>query len=156
MIKYLFLGIVLLALLAGGQGCASRPPVGGVDAGDPAGASVVVAAEGVIGAPYRYGGRTPAGFDCSGLVYYAHRQAGIQVPRTTGGQRRRARPVVMSDLRPGDVLFFQLGGNKVSHVGIYAGAGGFIHAPSTGKSVSYARIESPFWSSRLTGAGRFP
>jgi cell wall-associated NlpC family hydrolase len=156
MIKYIFLGIVLLALLAGGQGCASRPPVGGVDTSDPAGASVVVVAEGLVGAPYRYGGRTPAGFDCSGLVYYAHRQAGIQVPRTTDGQRRRAWPVAMSDLRPGDVLFFQLDGKKVSHVGIYAGADGFIHAPSTGKSVSYASIESPFWSSRLVGAGRFP
>lgn len=54
------------------------------------------------------------------------------------------------------MLYFQLDGKEVSHIGIYAGAGGFIRAPSTGKSVSYASVDSPFWSSRLTGAGRFP
>jgi cell wall-associated NlpC family hydrolase len=155
MIKYIFLGIVLVALLAGAQGCASTAPARGVDGTHGSGHSVVAAADDVVGTPYRYGGRTPAGFDCSGLVHYAHRRAGIEVPRTTGGQRRQARPVQMSDLRPGDVLFFQLDGKKVSHVGIYAGGGDFIHAPSTGKTVAYGALDSPFWGSRLTGAGRF-
>jgi cell wall-associated NlpC family hydrolase len=155
MIKYLFLGIVLLALLASAQGCASTAPARGADGGHSSGDSVVAAAEGVVGTPYRYGGRTPAGFDCSGLVYFAHRRAGISVPRTTGAQLRHARPVSLTDLRPGDVLFFELDGKKVSHVGIYAGAGDFVHAPSTGKTVSYASLRSPFWHGRLIGAGRF-
>jgi cell wall-associated NlpC family hydrolase len=63
--------------------------------------------------------------------------------------------VSLTDLRPGDVLFFELDGKKVSHVGIYAGAGDFVHAPSTGKTVSYASLRSPFWHGRLIGAGRF-
>jgi cell wall-associated NlpC family hydrolase len=108
----------------------------------------------MVGAPYRYGGTSPQGFDCSGLVYYAHRRAGISVPRTTGLQLHGARRVALANVRPGDVLF-ELEGNKVSHVGIYAGAGRFIHAPSTGKKVSYASLRSPFWRSRLISAGRF-
>jgi murein DD-endopeptidase len=148
------IGFVSLLVLTG-QGCVtmapSRTTFPAGDGGDP----VVAAAAGMLGAPYRYGGSTPRGFDCSGLVYYAHHQVGIPVPRTTGAQLDRARPVPLVDVRPGDVLFFELDGRKVSHVGIYAGAGNFIHAPSSGKSVSYASLRSAFWSSRLTGAGRF-
>lgn len=156
MIKYLFLGIVLLALVAGAQGCASTaPPRDAAAAGGPAASDVVAAAERMVGTPYRYGGGSPGGFDCSGLVHYAHTQAGIWVPRTTTGQLRNARPVPLDALRPGDLLFFELDGRKVSHVGIYAGAGSFIHAPSTGKTVSYASLHSAFWRGRLTGAGRF-
>lgn len=152
--EILRIGMVTLLLLAG-QGCATRAPpraaqaLGGGD--DP----VVAAAAKMVGVPYRYGGSSPRGFDCSGLVHYAHRQAGITVPRTTGALLDRARPVRSADLRPGDLLFFELDGNKVSHVGIYAGADRFIHAPSTGKRVSWASLRSPFWSSRFIGAGRF-
>ena len=163
------LGVVALIVTAG-QGCGTtvpepyqgneaaahslQPQTGadtGIDYGDP----VVAAAARVAGAPYRYGGYTPRGFDCSGLVYYAHRQVGISVPRTTAGQQRHARRVSLDNLRAGDVLFFRLEGKKVSHVGIYAGSGNFIHAPSTGKYVSYASLTSEFWRSRLVGAGRF-
>lgn len=154
MIKYLFLGIALLGLLASTQGCVSTAPVpqGGPVGG---GEAVAAAARSVLGAPYRYGGRSPRGFDCSGLVHYAHQQAGIAVPRTTLAQRRAARPVSLADLRPGDVLFFDLDGSKVSHVGIYAGRGRFIHAPSSGKRVAYAGWRSPYWRHRLVAAGRF-
>jgi cell wall-associated NlpC family hydrolase len=152
--KILRIGVVALLVLAG-QGCATKAPpraaqpVSGGD--DP----VVAAAAEMVGVPYRYGGSTPRGFDCSGLVYYAHRQAGITVPRTTGALLHRARPVRVAELRPGDLLFFELDGKKVSHVGIYAGANRFIHAPSTGKHVSWASLQSAFWSSRFIGAGRF-
>jgi len=145
--------VALLALL--GIGCAgtasvpdSNPPHGEAQA-------VVSAATRVLGSPYRYGGYSPRGFDCSGLVYYAHRQAGIGVPRTTEAQRRHARPVSLAALRAGDLVFFELEGEKVSHVGIFVGPDRFIHAPSSGKVVSYASLQSPFWSSRLVGAGRF-
>jgi cell wall-associated NlpC family hydrolase len=63
--------------------------------------------------------------------------------------------VALDDLRAGDVLFFELEGKKASHVGIYAGSDTFIHAPSSGKTVSYANLHSVFWSSRLIAAGRF-
>ena len=167
-----FAGIGFLVLAAAlSQGCASTSssglyegnapaiehtsPGGGGDAARAYSHPVVAAAARVAGSPYRYGGHTPRGFDCSGLVFYAYNQAGIAVPRTTGAQRSRARRVPLDDLRPGDVLFFVLEGKKVSHVGIYAGGGTFIHAPSTGKKVSYASLHSQFWRSRLVGAGRF-
>jgi cell wall-associated NlpC family hydrolase len=105
--------------------------------------------------PYRYGGHNPHGFDCSGLVYYSHQQAGIRVPRTAEEQRLRARPVALDTLRPGDLLFFRLAGRKVNHVGIYAGDGRFVHAPSSGKSVSMASLNNPYWERHLIGAGSY-
>jgi len=108
----------------------------------------------MIGAPYRYGGATPQGFDCSGLVYYAYHKAGIQVSRTTDEQYRQSKRVQVSQLQPGDLLFFAISRNKRSHVGIYAGNDRFIHAPSSGKLVSYASLDNPYWRARLIGTGR--
>jgi cell wall-associated NlpC family hydrolase len=112
-------------------------------------------ASGMLGAPYHYGGASPRGFDCSGLVYYAYRKAGIAVPRTTSAQFHNARPVHRSRLQSGDLLFFRLTSRSVSHVGIYAGNGRFIHAPSRGKRVSYASLENPYWQQRIVSAGRY-
>ncbi len=118
---------------------------------------VVAVANGLRGVPYRYGGASPRGFDCSGLVHYAYRQAGVSVPRTTAAQYRHSRSVSITRLSPGDLLFFKVSWpKKVSHVGIYAGGGLFIHAPSSGKRVSYARLNSPYWRRRLVKIGRFP
>jgi cell wall-associated NlpC family hydrolase len=108
----------------------------------------------MIGAPYRYGGTSPRGFDCSGLVYYAYRKVGMHTPRTTTEQYRQTKRVQVSHLQPGDLVFFRISQDKVSHVGIYAGDGRFIHAPSSGKSVAYASLHDPYWRVRLTGAGR--
>ena len=104
---------------------------------------------------FPYGGNTPRGFDCSGLVQYAHHQAGIPVPRTARGQRRSASRVSMARLQPGDLLFFTLAGSKTSHVGVYVGDGDFIHAPSSGKRVSRATLDNPYWSRSLVGAGHY-
>lgn len=109
----------------------------------------------LVGTPYRYGGSTPRGFDCSGLVYYAYRKAGIRVPRTTRAQLNRAQRVPLAQLQPGDLLFFRLDRSGVSHVGIYTGNGHFIHAPSSGKRVSYAAMHDPYWQQRLIAAGRY-
>ena len=128
--------------------CASAPPVR-------APAGTVELARQLIGTPYRYGGSDPSGFDCSGLVQYVHARAGLRVPRTTRQQYRAARRVSLSDLRPGDLLFFRRNGRGVSHVGIYEGGGRFIHAPSSGKRVSRATLDNPYWRRRLAGAGRF-
>ncbi len=119
------------------------------------GSEVVAVARTQLGTPYDYGGADPRGFDCSGLVYYAYRRAGVDVPRTTQLQRQDAIPVPLSRLRPGDVVFFRVSRRKPSHVGIYAGRGMFIHAPSTGKVVSYASLNNPYWRERVVSAGRF-
>lgn len=108
-----------------------------------------------LGQPYQYGGNRPGGFDCSGLVYYSHGQAGIAVPRTARQQAASAQPVSASNLLPGDLLFFRLNGRKTSHVGIYAGNGEFVHAPSSGKKVSIARLDNPYWRKHLVSSGTF-
>ncbi|MFK8053298.1 MAG: C40 family peptidase [Woeseiaceae bacterium] len=106
-----------------------------------------------MGVPYQYGGATPGGFDCSGLVFYAYDQAGVRVPRTTGSLWSHAQPVARHQLQPGDVLFFNFDG-KPSHVGLYLGDDYFVHAPSTGRQVSRASLKSPFYAERLIRGGR--
>jgi len=118
-------------------------------------ASIIATARQQLGTPYRYGGSTPTGFDCSGLVSYAYHSVGIQVPRTSSEQFRQAAKVPLKKLRPGDLLFFRLSPPKISHVAIYDRGGRFIHAPSSGKRVSYASLENPYWRKHLVGAGRF-
>jgi cell wall-associated NlpC family hydrolase len=109
-----------------------------------------------LGTPYRYGGNSPAeGFDCSGLVHYVHARNGLYVPRSTRNQFRASTAVPLNAIRPGDLLFFRINGNKPSHVGIYTGQGRFIHAPASGKTVSQASLNNPYWQARLIGAGRF-
>ena len=124
-------------------------------AATPARHEIVRIAEQLIGTPYRYGGNSPHGFDCSGLVQYTHRQAGIDVPRTTGSQLAQARIPERRYLLPGDLLFFHIDVQKSRHVGIYEGDGVFIHAPSSGKQVSRASLENPFWSRRLVATRTF-
>ncbi|MGM0592919.1 MAG: C40 family peptidase [Pseudomonadota bacterium] len=107
-----------------------------------------------LGTPYRFGGASPErGFDCSGLVHYSFKHAGINAPRTTATLYNSAFPVTGDALRQGDLLFFRIEG-KVSHVGIYIGDDTFLHAPSSGKAVSYASLDNPYWQQRLIRAGR--
>lgn len=113
-----------------------------------------------VGAPYRFGGADPArGFDCSGLVSYAHSRQGISVPRTAAAQFAAARKVDPAALRAGDLVFFRLvpGSREVTHVGIYTGQRRFVHAPQTGRSVGEASLDDPYYRERFAGAGRlFP
>jgi len=106
-----------------------------------------------VGIPYRYGGKTPSGFDCSGLVQYSYSKAGKFVPRTTGQLWSALQPVATAEMKPGDVLFFRIKG-KMSHVGLYLGDSQFVHAPSSGRKVSVASLESPFYGGSLIRAGR--
>jgi len=140
-------GLLLLASLSG---CSTTPSSSSGNAAQQ-GAAI---AQSMAGSPYRYGGASPRGFDCSGLVYYAYRKAGISVPRTTQAQYRRSQRIALADIHRGDLLFFKLAARGVSHVGIYTGDGTFIHAPSSGKRVSYAQLENPYWKQRLLTAGR--
>jgi cell wall-associated NlpC family hydrolase len=122
---------------------------------DTRGARLLRLAETQIGAPYRYGGDTPRGFDCSGLVRYVHAQAGLTVPRTAAGQMLAARRVPLDALAPGDLLFFASDGTQIDHVGIYAGDGRFLHAPRTGRPVGYDRLDDEWYAPRARAAGRF-
>ena len=109
----------------------------------------------MVGRPYRYGGATPAGFDCSGLVQFSFRQSGVTLPRSTEAQHDASAPVPVSKLRRGDLLFFDQDGRKKSHVGIYFGDGRFVHAPSSGKQVRTDALDSPYWKRHFAGARRF-
>ncbi|MDE2197133.1 MAG: C40 family peptidase [Gammaproteobacteria bacterium] len=108
-----------------------------------------------LGIPYHYGGDTPRGFDCSGLVFYVYRRAGIQVPRTANAQLYASQPLARDALQPGDLVFFEIAGDAQMHVGIYVGNGRFIHAPQSGGVVSYARLDDAYWRTRFVGGGRF-
>lgn len=106
------------------------------------------------GKPYRYGGNTPHGFDCSGLVQYSYARAGAQVPRTTGALWKASHRVSTRQLRTGDLLFFNQNGKRSSHVAIYLGNDRFVHAPATGKNVSLAHLNDPYWRRHFQGARR--
>ncbi len=106
-----------------------------------------------LGVPYRYGGSTTEGFDCSGLVHYAYSKAGKSIPRTTAGQWQSLRPVAANSLRVGDILFFNIDG-KVSHVGLYLGSRRFVHAPSTGREVTIAELDSAYYRRAFVRGGR--
>ena len=97
----------------------------------------------MVGAPYRYGGASPNGFDCSGLVQYSFARAGVTLPHQTEKQRRLGKRVALSELRPGDLVFFDQQGKKNGHVAIYLGKGEIVHAPSSGKRVRRDRLDSP-------------
>lgn len=107
------------------------------------------------GVRYKYGGSTPDGFDCSGLMLYSYSKGGIKLPRTADAQYSSGRRVLKNDLKPGDLVFFKIKGNRISHVGMYLGEDKFIHAPRTGKGVAYASIEKPYWKKRFAGGSSY-
>lgn len=106
-----------------------------------------------VGVPYRYGGENPAGFDCSGLVQYAYLRAGKALPRTTTQLWKNTRKVGRNDMRAGDLVFFAING-KMQHVGMYVGEDRFVHAPSSGKTVTIASLSSDYYSQAFLRAGR--
>lgn len=141
----------LIALVAL-AGCASTPPAATGSSISSAGAADRAASHAakMVGKPYRYGGSSPSGFDCSGLVLYSYKQAGVSVPHGTDQLRKKARLIKAAELRRGDLVFFDQEGKKNSHVGIYMGDGTFVHAPSSGKSVRSDRLDSPYWKKHLS------
>jgi cell wall-associated NlpC family hydrolase len=152
--KLLILGSVFAVTTLSG-GCASSNYQTYDQAANDKGEKIVRLSKEQIGSPYRYGGQSPSGFDCSGLVRYVYRKVGIDVPHSSRLLYKSSRKVSLQKIQPGDLLFFRISRSKVSHVGIYAEGGQFIHAPSSGKHVSLARLDNPYWEKRLVGAGRF-
>ena len=117
------------------------------------GQAIVNTAAKYIGVKYVYGGTSPKGFDCSGLVQYVCREVGISVNRTSRSQYSNGVAVSKSNLQAGDLVFFSKG-SGISHVGIYAGNGQVIHAPSPGKRVCYIPLSTICGYSTYVGARR--
>jgi cell wall-associated NlpC family hydrolase len=109
----------------------------------------------MTGKPYRYGGSTAQGFDCSGLVHFSFKRAGLHVPRSTETQRQRSHRIARADLVRGDLVFFDQEGKNSSHVGIYLGNNRFVHAPSSGKRVRVDTLTDPYWRKHLVDTRRF-
>ncbi|HKJ04548.1 MAG TPA: NlpC/P60 family protein [Geopsychrobacteraceae bacterium] len=105
-----------------------------------------------LGVPYRWGGTTEDGFDCSGLTMVSYRLNGLNLPRVSRNQFKKGRYVPKSKLLKGDLVFFATeGGKRVTHVGMYIGDGNFIHAPRTGKTVRVASLSNSFFRRTYVG-----
>ena len=109
-----------------------------------------------LGVDYRYGGKSPeSGFDCSGLVAHVFREAyGIELPHNARAQSEMGVRVSLSELRAGDLVFYNTLNRPFSHVGIYLGDGRFVQAPKTGAQVRVEPINGRYWMRRFDGARR--
>lgn len=117
------------------------------------GSQILAEAQKYIGCPYRSGGASPSGFDCSGYVYYVLKQVGLSPYRTPADQYTMGTSVAKSELKAGDLVFFG-SGSSVTHAGIYAGSGQFLHAPNSRSIISYSDLTSGYWAEHYYGARR--
>lgn len=108
-------------------------------------AKVMATGNSLKGVPYRYGGSTPAGFDCSGFTSYVYRRVGVSLAHSATSQMYKARSISRSAARRGDLVFFRSGG-RAYHVGIYAGKNRVLHSPRPGGRVGTVRI----WTSNVS------
>ncbi|MBU4192115.1 MAG: C40 family peptidase [Pseudodesulfovibrio sp.] len=156
--------ILIAALILGGCATVSAPPPGAVPSATAPShqqatgkaAAVVRTARSLVGAPYAWGGYSPAtGFDCSGLVWYTYHQNGVSLPRMSWQQFGAGSPVAADQLHPGDLIFHQVETKgKSLHVGIVTDRGTFVHAPSSGKPVMESALFDTFWGKHFIGARR--
>ncbi len=106
-----------------------------------------------IGKPYVWGASGPRSFDCSGFTKHVYRAFGVNLPHYTGSQIGKGSSVSRKNLKQGDLVFFNTDG-PVSHVGIYIGAGEFIHASSGSRKVTVSNLGQSYYNSRYAGARR--
>ena len=110
----------------------------------------------LVGTPYRWGGTTDAGFDCSGMIQYLYKNAlGVNLPRTSRDMAAASKGISKSHLKAGDLVFFNTSGRGISHVGLYIGNDQFIHAPSSGKTIQTEKLSKPYYASRFVKAGTY-
>ena len=119
---------------------------------------LVIGAMGFLGVPYRLGGTSiETGFDCSGFVKAMYEQTiGLALPRNAAQQAAATQTIKKSELRPGDLVFFNTMRKAFSHVGIYVGNGKFIHSPKPGAQVRVEDMGVAYWARRFDGARRVP
>ena len=147
-------------LAAGAAACVGRPTIPtapatrAVPTAD-ARAVFVASALAMVGRPYRYGGDSVQGFDCSGLVFYAAHRAGFDLPRTAAGQMHSGDPVARDDLRAGDLVFMHFP-HKQLHVGVAIDGERFVHAPSTNGRVRINSLAERVYARAFLRARRPP
>lgn len=143
--------LIAALLLAGCAGSSYKP----TPESDALRRGVVLDALGQIGRPYRYGGTTPDGFDCSGLVQYVFAQHGLKLPRTTREQHAFGEDIDLDEAEPGDLLFYSFSrSGRIDHVAVYLGDGQAVHAPSSGRQVIVAPVAQRWWMDRYVDAVR--
>lgn len=135
----LLLAVVMLLTFTAGTASAATPLNESIDA--------------LVGTPYKYGGTTTKGFDCSGFTSYVFEQFGIDLSRSSKSQADEGYWVDKSDLRPGDLVFFNTGGKGISHVGIYIGDGMFAHSASD-EGVTKNSLSEAYYKKRYVTARR--
>ena len=141
----------LLLILVSASGCGHAP----VDnAPTTLGNRAADQALAMVGKPYKYGGNTPKGFDCSGLVQYSYGRVGVHLPHGTVSLRHVSRPISRNNLKRGDLVFFTQEGKRSSHVALYIGGGRFVHSPSRGKNVYITGFDDAYWQRHFTEARR--
>ena len=107
-----------------------------------------------IGIPYKYGGTTTSGLDCSGYTQLVFKKLGYSLNRTAASQYQQGKSVAKSKLVTGDLVFFNTNGKGVSHVGLYLGNGQMVHAANSKSGVKYDSINSSYYKSRFVNARR--
>jgi NlpC/P60 family protein len=130
------------------------PELSGLPVAGPIGVRAVAIAERFLGVPYVWGGATPAGFDCSGLMMYVYDQLGVSLVHFSGTQYHQGASVPANALAPGDLVFFHPGPLGPGHEGMYIGGDRFIHAPHTGDVVKISSLSDFGYASSYVGAVR--
>lgn len=136
------------------ESLSAEPPVAPPEAAPSWPSTILTTALDLLGTPYRNGGSTPAGFDCSGFVQWVFAQLGAALPREVREQAVVGSEIDRAELRPGDLIFFRTTAGRTSHVGIVVDGESFVHAPSSRGVVRVERFTGPYWSRRFVGVRR--